>query len=730
MHGMFYYVYISEYVSNSKKWSKEKNTWLQRKHATMVNNKVGALTRDFVRTRGLVLLALAMIGSLYVERSPLSSMYFTRVPKGRGIVNARGLTCEGTSDQELLVCLVDSIRTIVSRTNTTYSGNVVDTYTASQVSWDTIGVQELEWLEKMAAGTAKVSPSEPTMSPCHPDCGTHGNCNVELGLCECPFGYEGDACEVDVLSHCRLKPGAQADCGTLSLKSCQCMRQCLQFSKRRHHEIDFQQSNIKCFNRTNVDQYHNPPNIDDPDVSYHVMSQENGELVLELAPEAALREGDHMTLNMKSCPGQCNGQGVCIQLTDNPNATCLCYRGFSGNACETQHEHLCYGNCLGRGTCVNGFCHCESGYFGIGCHREAALHSPRSNNMPSATQLKIYMYNLPSHVAHVQTHVAGFQKHHSIYISYDRFLHQLLGSPYLTQDPKEAHVFYIPALTYESSSNVGDPTPHLNKVIDYVKHTYPYWNASGGLDHIIWTSGDRGGCLISNDEALAPIQLTHFGFVHSLEESHPCFNVSKDIVMPPYVIDGMEKALDTYQSLDNPGVVDSWKKSKLLFFSGGTRDDDPSYSGSSRQILLNESLQWNSSVFDINRGLVDNYFDRMKDSIFCFAPYGNGWGIRLSEAILHGCIPVIIQDGVVQPFQDIIPYQEFSITLSNDDIKNLPQILSMITPEEIQHLRKGLANIWPAFVYETHPQSRMSPFHLTMASLRRRHVRLKSKTLQ
>lgn len=33
---------------------------------------------------------------------------------------------------------------------------------------------------------------------------------------------------------------------------------------------------------------------------------------------------------------------------------------------------------------------------------------------------------------------------------------------------------------------------------------------------------------------------------------------------------------------------------------------------------------------------------------FCMAPYGHGWGMRLTHAIMHACIPVIIQDHVRQ----------------------------------------------------------------------------------
>lgn len=44
----------------------------------------------------------------------------------------------------------------------------------------------------------------------------------------------------------------------------------------------------------------------------------------------------------------------------------------------------------------------------------------------------------------------------------------------------------------------------------------------------------------------------------------------------------------------------------------------------------------------------ENYEDLLARSKFCLAPYGHGWGIRLSHALLHACVPVIIQDKVHQ----------------------------------------------------------------------------------
>ena len=38
-----------------------------------------------------------------------------------------------------------------------------------------------------------------------------------------------------------------------------------------------------------------------------------------------------------------------------------------------------------------------------------------------------------------------------------------------------------------------------------------------------------------------------------------------------------------------------------------------------------------------------------------------GWGIRLPQAAVLGCIPVIIQDGVHQYFDDTLPYRKCAL---------------------------------------------------------------------
>jgi hypothetical protein len=83
-----------------------------------------------------------------------------------------------------------------------------------------------------------------------------------------------------------------------------------------------------------------------------------------------------------------------------------------------------------------------------------------------------------------------------------------------------------------------------------------------------------------------------------------------------------------------------------------------------------------AQVYDGSR---PSYKNDVYDSKFCLAPTGAGWGIRIMEVILMGCLPVIIQDNVTQPLEEVIPYEKFSVRVAEADMERLPQILEAIT---------------------------------------------------
>jgi hypothetical protein len=107
----------------------------------------------------------------------------------------------------------------------------------------------------------------------------------------------------------------------------------------------------------------------------------------------------------------------------------------------------------------------------------------------------------------------------------------------------------------------------------------------------------------------------------------------------------------------------------------------------------------------------------MRASRFCLAPAGHGWGIRIVHAMATGCVPLIIQDGVHQPFDDVLPYHEFSIRLPQADIGRLDAILRAVTPSELRLLQAGVRRFHRAFVWG---EGQGDAYAWTVRSLQRR----------
>ena len=54
---------------------------------------------------------------------------------------------------------------------------------------------------------------------------------------------------------------------------------------------------------------------------------------------------------------------------------------------------------------------------------------------------------------------------------------------------------------------------------------------------------------------------------------------------------------------------------------------------------------------------------------FCLAPSGDGFGWQLMKIVmLGGCVPIIIQPRLRQPFDTLLPYHNFSLSLDVGDI--------------------------------------------------------------
>ncbi|KXZ50749.1 hypothetical protein GPECTOR_15g434 [Gonium pectorale] len=325
-------------------------------------------------------------------------------------------------------------------------------------------------------------------------------------------------------------------------------------------------------------------------------------------------------------------------------------------------------------------------------------------------------------------------------------LHELfLTSEHRTLDPEEADFFYVPV-------NVGclmdvyawnevprwprgllGPRTHgaammQREALRWINATFPWFARRGGRDHIWLNPHDEGACSVWRD-VWPGVMLSHWGrtdFPHASNTAygqdnysqplehpshpgdwrqwtslvHPCFDPTKDLVIPAFK---QPKHYHASPYLGAPVPKDG--RDIFAFFMGDLRlepgrDPDCRYSRCIRQKLYNLSREghwkeahgvWFGQREDIGSG---DYSAFLARSTFCFVLPGDGWSPRLEDAVLHGCIPVIIMDDVQAVFESILEVSTFTVRLSQRDLPRVVELLKSLRPEQVADYQRNLHKVW------------------------------------
>ncbi|CAA7397689.1 unnamed protein product [Spirodela intermedia] len=309
----------------------------------------------------------------------------------------------------------------------------------------------------------------------------------------------------------------------------------------------------------------------------------------------------------------------------------------------------------------------------------------------------------------------------SIYSTEGRFIYNMeMETRFRTRDPEEAHVHFLPfsvtyMVKYLYQTRTFDISPIRRTVIDYVgtiARKHRYWNRSLGADHFMLSCHDWG------PEASASISHLYHNSIRVLCNANTSegFNPLKDASLP-------EINLRTGSIEGFSGGLSASQRPIIAFFAGGLH-------GPIRPLLLDH---WKGRDNDVRvyeylpRGI--SYYDMMKDSKFCLCPSGYEVASpRIVEAIYLECVPVIISEGYILPFSDVLDWKSFSVEVPISEIRNLKKILMEITPGQYLKLQRGVKLVQRHFVIST-PPKRFDVYHMILHSiwLRRLNIRIHPK---
>ena len=324
----------------------------------------------------------------------------------------------------------------------------------------------------------------------------------------------------------------------------------------------------------------------------------------------------------------------------------------------------------------------------------------------------------------------------------------LLKSPLRTQDPEEAHLFYVPIYVgcylHHIGTNFIKASTKIMKGVQWIQKTYPYWERTQGRDHVFTFTHDIGGCVAPFRDLKHSIFITNTGELHDRSNAFrtytgmytkgyskyrdltlPCFNPWKDIVAPPMINDF--DMIQWHTKVKNDPSMEL-PRNKLATFRGTIIDKAGwhYYSRGIRQHWLNKyefddkikitAVHPKDGFGDKAANYQKTYRNDFLTSTYCLCPPGWAtWTPRLYEALLLGCVPAIIADDNVLPFSRTLDYTRFAVHVpenkANDLIELLPQSAS-----RIQELQEGVAQVYKAFVYND-PPIKGDAFHYLMRDL-------------
>ncbi|EFJ04733.1 glycosyltransferase-like protein [Selaginella moellendorffii] len=324
------------------------------------------------------------------------------------------------------------------------------------------------------------------------------------------------------------------------------------------------------------------------------------------------------------------------------------------------------------------------------------------------------------------------------------FLEGLLASPHRTMNGDEADYFFAPVLGACAITRADD-APHFSmekhmglrgyfsgelykNAYMHIKEQYPFWNRSSGRDHIWLFPWDEGACSAPK-EIWNGTMLVHWGNTNSKHKKsttgyfadswddipkewrgdHPCYDPLKDIVLPAWKNPDPRSVAERFWSRPRE------ERKTLFYFNGNLgkgydfgRPEDR-YSMGIRQRVAEEFGSTPNNHGKLGRQAApdvvvtpqrsDDYAKELSSSRFCGVFPGDGWSGRMEDAVLHGCIPVIIQDGIHLPYESLLDYESFTVRVAEDKIPELITILRNISNAEVESKLEAVRGLWQRFVY-------------------------------
>ncbi|OMO93601.1 Exostosin-like protein [Corchorus capsularis] len=324
--------------------------------------------------------------------------------------------------------------------------------------------------------------------------------------------------------------------------------------------------------------------------------------------------------------------------------------------------------------------------------------------------LKIYVYPHPQDHPFKNVLLPTDYDPKGNYASELYFKKALMKSHFVTEDPDEADLFYMP---FSISPMRTDHRIDVRGIPDFVKnyilnitHKYPYWNRTGGADHFYVACHSIGKIALKK---LFVAKLNVIQLVCTSNLYSQSYIAHKDASMP-----------QVWPRQDaTPNLLTSERK-QLAFFAGAMNARTRAY--------LLKVWENDTEIFVHHGRLPTPYSEQLLGSKFCI--HAKGYEVntaRIGDALYYGCVPIILANQYDLPFTDILNWKSFSVIVHERDIPILKRILQGISSEEYAMLQSNVIKVRKHFQWHSPPID-FDAFYISMYELWRRRSVVKIRS--
>lgn len=311
--------------------------------------------------------------------------------------------------------------------------------------------------------------------------------------------------------------------------------------------------------------------------------------------------------------------------------------------------------------------------------------------------LKLYTYTL--HFADASELVRQYPKCTRFQWAGDyHLIEKIRASEYATDDPAAADFLIVPFLAkcylnyaaHGKLSALGRAFRRLTAELE----THEAWRQRPDR-HVFFFMSGIGASMLPDPPGWAAVpRLKEAIFIVAEgDREADYFRYGHDIVVPGWVTNVPDVASA------QPG-----SKSILGFFRGGMDAALKDAEGHRRfkpNVLrrdLRARLQHEADFVFAEKA--STYASELRRSIFCIIPRGNTpWTKRFFDAVLAGCIPVVLSDPISFAFEHLVNFHRFTLKLPEREGARLAEVVRAVTPEQVERMGAELLRWRRAFDY-------------------------------